>query len=56
MRGKILLRCVSLILILLVNLALATEGGEDDLFSKMRINPIKGDKKDSGFFFKRLDW
>jgi len=52
--GKILLRGLSLILILLVNLALAAEGGEGDLFSRMRINPIKGDKK-AGFFFKGLD-
>jgi peroxiredoxin len=54
MGGKILLRCLSLIFILLVNLPLAAEGGEGDLFSKMRINPIKGDKKAPDFSLKDL--
>lgn len=39
MGGKVFLRGLFLILVLLVNVALAAEGGEGDLFSKMRINP-----------------
>ncbi len=54
MGGKVFLRCLSLILILLVNLALAGEGGEGELFSKMRINPIKGDKKAPDFSLRDL--
>jgi peroxiredoxin len=55
MGGKVFLRCLSLILILLVNLAFTVEGGEDDLFSKIRINPIKGDKKTPDFSLKDLN-
>jgi peroxiredoxin len=55
MGGKVFLRCLSLILILLVNLAFTVEGGEDHLFSKIRINPIKGDKKTPDFSLKDLN-
>ena len=56
MGGKVFLRSLSLVFILLVNLAFTAEGREDDLFSKIRINPIKGDKRVPDFFFERLDW
>jgi peroxiredoxin len=49
MGGKVFLRGLSVILVLLVNLSFIAEGGEDDLFSKIRINPIKGDKKAPDF-------
>jgi peroxiredoxin len=46
MGGKVFLCCLLVIFILLVNLSDTTEGGrQDDLFSKIRINPIKGDKR-----------
>ncbi len=54
MGGKVFFHCLFLILALLVNLALAAEGGEGDLFSKTRINPIKGDKKAPDFSLKDL--
>ena len=44
MRGKILSKCLFLLLLLLV-LHLTAEGGEEDLFSKIKISSIKGDKK-----------
>jgi hypothetical protein len=52
MGGNVLSRCPSLILIVLV---FAPEGGEGDLFSKIGIDPMKGEKG-SGFFFERLKW
>jgi len=55
MGGKVFLRCLSLIPVLLVNLAFTVEGGEGDLFSKIRINPIKGDKKAAVFSLKDLN-
>ncbi len=54
MGEKVFLRCFSLIFILLVSLAFAAGEGVDDLFSKMRINPIKGSKKAPDFSLKDL--
>jgi len=54
MGEKVFPCCLFLILVLLVRLVLAAEGGEGDLFSKMRINPIKGDKKAPDFSLKDL--
>lgn len=48
MGEKVFPCCLFLILVL------AAEGGEGDLFSKMRINPIKGDKKAPDFSLKDL--
>jgi peroxiredoxin len=55
MREKIFLRCLFVILIVFVSLSFTAEGGEDDLFSKIGINPIKGDKKAPDFFLKDLN-
>jgi len=55
MEGKVFLRCLSVILILLVSLFFTAEGGEDDFFSKIRINPIKGDKKAPDFSLRDLN-
>jgi len=49
MGGRTFLRCLCVILILLVSFSFTAEGGEDDLFSKIRINPIKGNKKSPDF-------
>ena len=54
MGGKVFLLSLSLVFILLVSLAFAAEGREDDLFSKIRINPIRGDKRVPDFFLKDL--
>jgi peroxiredoxin len=54
MRGKVFFRCLSVILILLVSFSFTAEGGEDDFYSKMRINPIKGNKKAPDFSLKDL--
>ncbi len=54
MAGKVFLRSLAVMLILLTNLAFAGGGGVDDLFSKMRINPIKGGKKAPDFSLKDL--
>ncbi len=54
MGGKVFLRRLFLILILLVNVALAGDGGGGDLFSKMRINSIKSDEKAPDFSLKDL--
>jgi peroxiredoxin len=43
-----------LVFILLVNLVFTAEGREDDLFSRIRINPIKGDKRVPDFSLKDL--
>jgi len=53
MRGKILSKCLILLLLLLV-LPLPAGGGEEDLFLKIKISPIKGDKKASEFCLKDL--
>jgi peroxiredoxin len=54
MGGKVFLRSLSLVFILLVSLVFTAEGREDDLFSRIRINPIKGDKRVPDFFLKDL--
>jgi peroxiredoxin len=55
MGGKVFLRSLSLVLILLVNIVLTAEGQKDDFFSKMRINPIKGNRKAPDFSLKDLN-
>jgi len=55
MGGKVFLCHFSVILVLLFSLCLNAEGGEGDLFSKIRINPIKGDKKAPDFSLKDLN-
>lgn len=47
-------RCLSLILILLVGFVFAA-GAEGDLFSRVRIDPIKGDKKAPDFSLRDLN-
>ncbi len=54
MAGKVFLRALPLMLVLLTNLAFAGGGGIDDLFSKIRINPIKGAKKAPNFSLKDM--
>jgi peroxiredoxin len=54
MGGKVFLRSLSLVFILLVSLAFTAEGREDDLFSRIRINPIKGNKRVPDFSLKDL--
>src|SRR4030042_3670677 len=55
MGKKVFLRCFSLILILPFTFFFTAEGREDVLFSKIGINPIKGDKKAPDFFLKDLN-
>jgi peroxiredoxin len=55
MGGKVFFCCLSVVLIVLASLSFTAEGGEDDLFSKIRINPIKGDKKAPDFSLKDLN-
>ncbi len=55
MGGRIFLRSLSLVLVLLVNFVLTAEGQRDDLFSKMRVNPVKGNKKAPNFSLKDLN-
>ena len=55
MEGNVFSRCLSLILILLVVLVFTSEGEEGDLFSKIRIDPIKGDKKAPDFSLRDLN-
>jgi peroxiredoxin len=55
MEGNVFSRRLSLILILLVALVFTAEGGESDLFSKIRIDPIKGDKKAPDFSLRDLN-
>jgi len=47
--------CLSLILILLFVFVFAAGGGDGDLFSKIRIDPIKGDKKAPDFSLRDLN-
>ncbi len=54
MGGKVFLRSLSLVLILVVGFVLTAEGQKDDLFSKIRINPIKGNQKVPNFSLKDL--
>jgi peroxiredoxin len=54
-RGKVFLRSLSAVLIVFVSLSFTTEGQEDDLFSKIMIIPIKGDKRAPDFSLKDLN-
>ena len=55
MEGNVLSRGLSLILILLVTFVFTAEGGESDLFSKIRIDKFKGDKKAPDLSLRDLD-
>ena len=55
MEGNIFSRCLFLILILLGALVFTAGGGESDLFTKIGINPIKGDKKAPDFSLRDLN-
>jgi peroxiredoxin len=55
MEGNVFSRRLSLILILLVTVVFTAEGGEGDLFSKIGIDPIKGDKKAPDFSLRDLN-
>jgi len=44
-----------MIFIFLLNLPFAAEGGQEDLFAKIKISPSKGDKKTPDFSLKDLD-
>lgn len=48
MRRKIFLNCL-FVLLFLLSLHFSLEGGEEDLFSKIKISLIKGDKKAPDF-------
>ena len=54
MKGKVFLRCFSAVLIVFVSFSFTAAGGEDGLFLKIGINPIKGDKKAPDFSLKDL--
>jgi peroxiredoxin len=54
MREKIIFNCLFVLLLLLI-LHFPAEGGEEDLFSKIKISPIKGDKKAPDFSLKDLN-
>jgi peroxiredoxin len=51
--GKIFFNCLFVLLFLLI-LHFPAEGGEEDLFSKVRISLIRGDKKAPDFSLKDL--
>jgi peroxiredoxin len=53
MRGKILFNCLFVFFLLLV-LHFPVEGEEEDLFSKIKISSIKGDKKAPDFSLQDL--
>src|SRR4030043_1595984 len=53
MEGKIFF--YFLLVILLLNLHFPAESGEDDLFSKIKIIPIKGNKRAPDFSLKDLN-
>jgi peroxiredoxin len=55
MGGGTFFRCLSVILILLVSFSFTAEGGEDDFYSKMKINPIKGNRKVPDFSLTDLN-
>ena len=55
MGEKTILCCLCVILILLVCLSFTAEGGEDEFYSKIKINPIKGNKKAPDFSLKDLN-
>jgi peroxiredoxin len=54
MGGNVFLRCLSVVLIVLVGISFTAGGGGEDLFSKIRINPVKGDKKAPDFSLKDI--
>ena len=54
MRGKIFFHFL-FVIFLFLSLNGQTDGSEDDLFSKIKITPIKGDKKPPDFSLKDLD-
>jgi peroxiredoxin len=55
MGGRTFLCSLCVILVLLGSFSFTAEGGEDDLFSKIRINPIKGNKKSPDFSLTDLN-
>jgi len=55
MRGKIFIYSFFVIFIFIFSLLFTVEGSEEDLFSKIRITPIKGDKKPPDFSLKDLN-
>jgi len=55
MGGKTILRYLCVILIVLVSLSISAGGGEDEFYSKVKINPIKGNKKSPDFSLKDLN-
>jgi peroxiredoxin len=54
MGGKVFLRYLWAVLVVLASLCFAAEGGEDVLFSKIGVSPVKGDKKAPDFSLKDL--
>ena len=55
MRGKIFFYSFFVIFIFFFSLLFTVEGSEDDLFSKIKISPIKGDKRAPDFSLKDLN-
>lgn len=55
MGEKVFLRCLCTALIVLSSLCFSAEGGKDDLFSKIKIIPVKGDKRAPDFSLKDLN-
>jgi peroxiredoxin len=55
MGGKRYLRCIFVIFFLLLAFRSPTEGEEGDLFSKLKITVIKGDKRAPDFSLNGLD-
>ena len=51
---RTILRCLCVSILVLVGLSFTAEGGEDEFYSKIRINPIKGSKKAPGFSLQDL--
>ncbi len=54
MGGRTNLLCFCVILILLVSFSFTAEGGEDEFYSKIKINPIKGNRKAPDFSLQAL--
>ena len=55
MRGKIFIYSFFVIFIFIFSLLFTVEGSEEDLFSKIKISPIKGDKRAPDFSLKDLN-
>jgi len=55
MRGKIFIYSFFVVFIFLFSLLFTVDGREDDLFSKIKISPIKGDKRAPDFSLKDLN-